>query len=283
MTRPSGTGEATPASPRTGDLETLLLPKDRQPRRATAVAALRAMSWRSMLKIKHIPSQLFDVTLFPIVMVLMFTYLFGGAIAGSTDEYLQYLLPGIMTMSVLLTTLSTGMTINIDAKQGLLDRVRTLSIWRPAPMIGYLVADAFRYTSASLVMVVVGLVLGYRPAAGVLGVLAGIGVLVGFAFAFSWVWTALGLVLDTEKAVMSVSMAVMFPLTFLSNVLVDPDTMPGWLGSVVEVSPVTQLVTSVRGLTSGVWEGAALLWTTVYGAGFLVLFGALTIRLYNRQ
>jgi ABC-2 type transport system permease protein len=252
-----------------------------RPARPSAISASITFGWRAMLKIKHVPEQLFDVTGFPIIITLIFSFLFGGAIAGSTPAYVQYFLPGIMVTAVLMITFYTGATLNSDIQKGTFDRFRTLSIWRPAPMVGYLLGDAFRYSVASTVILVLGLVLGFRPRGSALGVLAGILLLVAFSFAFSWLWTMLGLLLRSEKAVMSASY-LLFPVTFLSNVFVEPKTMPGWLQVVVKVNPISHVVTSLRGLMAGTGAGSEILWVVGWGAAFMVVFGALTMRLYNR-
>ncbi|MBB0243398.1 ABC transporter permease [Streptomyces alkaliphilus] len=287
---PAGAATDTPAvgangaegAPATDRLRELLITEDRPPRPSPFSASL-AFGWRAMLKIKHIPEQLIDVTAFPIMMTLMFTYLFGGALAGSASEYIQFLLPGIMAMSVVMTTMYTGVAVNNDIEKGVFDRFRTLAIWRPAPMVGYLLGDAFRYTAASVVILVVGLILGFRPAGGPIGVVAGIALLVGFSFAFSWIWTMFGLMLRSEKSVMGVSMMVLFPLTFLSNILVEPETMPGWLQAFVNVNPVTHLVEAVRGLMHGEAAMGDISWVFIASAGLIAVFGTLTMRLYNRK
>jgi ABC-2 type transport system permease protein len=263
-------------------LRTVLAPGE-GPASPNWFSASVTFGWRAMLKIKHVPEQLFDVTAFPIMMTLMFTYLFGGAIAGSTGEYLQFVLPGIMVMSVVMITMYTGVAVNTDITKGVFDRFRTLPIWRPATMVGYLLGDVFRYAMASTVILGVGLILGFRPDGGVLGVLAGIGVLVAFSFAFSWIWTMFGLLLRTEKSVMGVSMMVLFPMTFLSNVFVDPGTMPGWLQAFVEVNPIAHLVAAVRALMDGGWDTEAMTWVVASGIVITIVFGALTMRLYNRK
>ncbi|RBL79551.1 ABC transporter permease, partial [Streptomyces cavourensis] len=209
------------AAPDAERLSALLVGLDRPPR-PSALSASLTFGWRAMLKIKHVPEQLFDVTAFPIMLVLMYTYLFGGALAGSTQEYIQFLLPGILVMSVVMITMYTGVAVNTDIAKGVFDRFRTLPIWRPAPMVGYLLGDVLRYLLASVVMLTVGMIIGFRPEGGVLGVLAGVALLLVFSFAFSWIWTMFGLMLRTEKSVMGVSMMVIFPLTFLSNVFVLP-------------------------------------------------------------
>jgi ABC-2 type transport system permease protein len=128
--------------------------------------------------------------------------------------------------------------------------------------------------------------MGYRPDGGPLGVAAGILLLVAFSFAFSWVWTMFGLLLRSEKSVMGVSMMVLFPLTFLSNIMVEPETMPGWLQAFVDVNPVTHVVAAVRSLMEGGLGGAdagEIGWVTAAGAGLIAVFGTLTMRLYNRK
>lgn len=276
------TTETVQAPTGTTDLSSVLASGDPPPR-PSAFAASVAFGWRALLKIKHVPEQLFDVTAFPIMMTLMFTFLFGGAIAGDTGTYLQFLLPGVMVMSVVMTTMYTGVAVNTDIAKGVFDRFRTLPIWRPAPMVGYLLGDAFRYTMASTTIVIVGLILGFRPEGGVLGVLAGMALLVAFSFAFSWIWTMFGLLLRTEKSVMGVSMMVLFPLTFLSNVFVKPETMPGWLQVFVDVNPVTHLVAAVRAAMAGTVDTGELAWVLIAGVVLIAVFGTWTMRLYNRK
>ncbi|WP_405924711.1 ABC transporter permease [Streptomyces sp. NBC_00035] len=263
-------------------LAALLISKDRPPR-PSALSASLTFGWRAILKIKHVPEQLFDVTAFPIMMVLMYTYLFGGALAGSPTEYIQFLLPGILVMSVVMITMYTGVSVNTDIEKGVFDRFRTLPIWRPSVMVGYLLGDALRYTMASVVMLTVGVILGYRPDGGVLGVVAGIALLLVFSFAFSWIWTMFGLLLRTEKSVMGVSMMVIFPLTFLSNVFVDPKTMPGWLQAFVNNSPITHVSSAVRGLMAGDWPAAEVAWSLGWAGLLVLVFGPITMRLYNRK
>ncbi len=263
-------------------LAAVLAPGQRPPR-PSALSASVTFGWRAMLKIKHVPEQLFDVTAFPIIMTLMFTYLFGGALAGSPREYLQYLLPGIMVTSVVMITMYTGVGLNTDIEKGVFDRFRTLPVWRPSALVGMILGDLLRYVLAATVITGVGLVLGYRPAGGFMGVIAGIGLLVVFSFAFSWIWTLLGLILRTEKSVMGVSMLVLFPLTFLSNVFVQPTTMPGWLQAFVDVNPVTHLVAAVRAMMDGNWDSGETVWVLVASAVITAVFGTLTMRLYNRR
>jgi ABC-2 type transport system permease protein len=263
-------------------LRTAVARRDRPPR-ASALTASLTFSWRAMLKIKHVPMQLFDVTAFPIMFVLLYTYLFGGALAGSPRDYLQVLLPGILVMTVSWITMYTGQGLNTDISKGVFDRFRSLPIWRPAVLVGMLLADAVRYTIAAFVIIVLGLVLGFRPDGGPIGVVAATGLLLIFSFSLSWVWTAIGLKMPTPEAVLQTAMTVLFPLTFASNVFVDPSTMPGWVQVFVNHNPVTHLTTAARGLMHGDAVGAEIAWVLGWSTGLVAVFGPLTMRLFNAE
>lgn len=179
-------------------LETVLASRTRPPR-PSGIAASFTFGWRAILKIKHVPEQLFDVTMFPIMFTLLFTYLFGGALAGSPTEYIQVLLPGILVQAVVFITMYAGMGLNTDIKKGVFDRFRSMPIWRPAPMVGLLLGDALRFVLASIVVLALGLIIGFRPEGGPLGVIAGVALTILFAFSISWIWTLLGLVMRPRR------------------------------------------------------------------------------------
>ena len=263
-------------------LRATLATRERPPR-TTALAACGSFVWRAMLKIKHVPMQLFDVTVFPIMFTLLFTYLFGGQIAGSPREYIQVLLPGILVQTIVWITMYTGMGLNNDISKGVFDRFRSLPIWRPAMLVGMLGADTVRYCVAGLITLGLGLAIGFRPDGGVIGVVGGVAILLAFAFCLSWVWTALAFKMKTPEGVMQAAMSILFPLTFASNVFVDPATMPGWVQAFVKVNPITHVVDTVRGLMEGSPNGSAMLWVVAWGAGLLVVFAPLTMRLYNGE
>ena len=264
------------------ELRTALSTRVRPPR-PTAWRTSLAFAWRATLKIKHVPMQLFDVTAFPIMFVLLFTYLFGGALAGSPRQYLQMLLPGILVMTVVMITPYTGMGLNTDLHKGVFDRFRSMSIWRPALLVGMLLADAVRYALASVVVMTLGVILGFRPHRGPFGVLLAIAALLVFCFAVSWVWTVIGLKLQTPENVMQVSMTVLFPLTFASNVFVDPHTLPGWLRAFVEVNPVSHLVTVERGLMAGTATDGHIGWVLVAAVALTAVFAPVTMLLYRNK
>jgi ABC-2 type transport system permease protein len=254
-----------------------------RPPRASALVASLAFGWRAVLKIKHVPLQLFDVTAFPIMFTLLYTYLFGGALAGSTHAYLQMLLPAIVVMNVTWITMYTGQSLKTDISKGVFDRFRSLPIWRPAVLVGMLLADTVRYSIATAVMITLGLILGFRPQGGAMGVVAAVALLLLFAFCLSWAWTTLAFHVPTPESVQQISMTILFPLTFASNVFVDPATMPGWVQAFVKVNPISHLATASRGLMHGDVPAGDIGWVLLWSAGLLVVFAPLTMRSYNRN
>jgi ABC-2 type transport system permease protein len=258
-------------------------PAGPRPEPPGAWAASAAFGWRALLKIKHVPEQLFDVIAIPVVFTLMFTYLFGGALAGSTSRYLQFILPGTLVMAVLLVTMYAGVGLNTDVSSGISERFRALPIWRPAPITGALLGDIARYLLAGGLVIVLGVAIGFRPAGGAPGVLAGLGLLLVFALSLSWAWTTLGLLLRTPQAVMSAGTVVLFPLTLASNVFVSPQTMPGWLQAFVNINPVSHLVTAERGLIAGQAALGQVAWVLLAAAALAAVFAPLTAWLYGRK
>ena len=271
------------SAPVTGDaLRSVLLAGERPSRPGPVLTSL-TFGWRALLKIKHVPEQLVDVTMFPIMFTLMFTYLFGGALAGSTQEYLQFLLPGILVQANVMITMNTGITLNTDIQKGVFDRFRSLPVWRPSPLVGAPLGDVMRYSIGSAIVITLGLVLGFRPEGGAVGVVLSVALLLVFSFCLSWLWTMLSLILRTPNSVAGVSMMVMFPLTFVSNIFVDPKTMPGWLQAVIEVNPITHLATVVRGLMHGSVPAGEIGWVLVSSVLLVAVFGPITMVLYRNK
>jgi len=207
--------------------------------------------WRAILKFRHVPEQLFDLVMTPIMFTLLFTFVFGGALAGSTGDYLQYFLPGILVQTVVFNSVYSGMGLSTDFQKGLFDRFRTLPIWSLAPFAGLMVGDLLRHLIAGGIILGIGLTLGYRPEAGLIGTVAAFAMLLTIGFGMGWVFIGLGLLVRTPMTVMTLGFTILFPVTFASNIMVDPATMPGWLRSFVEVNPVSLMTTALRGLMSG--------------------------------
>lgn len=271
----------TTLAPRSG-LHTAIASGAR-PHRARAVSASLTFAWRALLKLRHVPEQLSDVIAVPIIFTLLFTYLFGGALAGSPRTYLQFLLPGTLVMTVVLATMYTGINLNTDLGKGVYDRFRTLPIWQPAPIVGAMLGDAARYVLASALVITLGVVLGFRPAGGIGGVVLAVVLVVLFAIALSWVFTLLALLLRSPNSIMSVAMIVLFPLTLASNTFVNPSTMPGWLRAAVTANPVSHLVATTRASMAGSANATQIGGVLLTSAAIVAVFAPLTMRTYRSK
>lgn len=254
-----------------------------RPHPASPGAAVLTLAWRALLKIKHVPFQLFDVTVTPIMFTLLFTFIFGGALAGSPREYVQYLVPGVLVQTVLFITVYTGVGLNGDIHKGLYDRFRSLPMWQPAPLLGALAGDVFRYSVASAVILIVGFILGFRPQGGPVGVVLAVALLLVFAFALSWLWIIVGMLVRTPESVMTTSFAVMMPLTFASDIFVGLGTMPAWLQAAVGRNPVTHLAAASRALMHGEPAAGEVLWTLAAAAVLVILAAPVAMRMYRRE
>lgn len=187
MSTPTAT--TSRAMPEAHRLDSLLAPSV-PPRRAGALAASATFGWRAMLKIKHEPKQLTNVIAIPVLITVLFTYLFGGTISGSPGSYLNLLLPDTLVMGVALVTMYGGARLAQDVTTGVFDRYRSLSVWRGAFVLGGLLSDVGRYLFASAIVVILGLIMGYRPGGGAPGVLAAVALVVAFGLSVSWLWAA---------------------------------------------------------------------------------------------
>jgi ABC-2 type transport system permease protein len=254
-----------------------------RPRPVGALAAVATLGWRAMLKIKHVPFQLFDVTVTPIMFTLLFTYIFGGALGGTPRAYIQFLLPGILVQTIVFITVYTGVGLNGDIQKGLYDRFRSLPIWQPAPVLGALAGDLFRYSVAAMLIIVLGVILGFRPAGGALGVLLAFALVLMFAFAVSWIWIIFAMKVKTPESVMTTSYVFLMPLTFASNIFVGLETMPAWLRAVVRHNPVTHLTTASRGLMHGKPVTADVLWVLAASAVIVLIAAPIALRMYHQE
>ncbi len=222
-----------------------------RPPAPSALSNALVFGWRAVLKFKHLPEQLFDLVMTPIMFTLLFTFVFGGALAGSPGSYLQVFLPGILVQTVMFNSVYSGIGLSTDLSKGLFDRFRSLPIWSLAPFAGLMVGDVLRHAIAGSIILTIGLMLGYRPEAGVLGVLSSFALLITIGFGTGWIFIVLGLLIRTPMTVMTIGFTFMFPLIFASNIMVDPKTMPGWLRAFVEVNPVSLMTSAMRGLMGG--------------------------------
>jgi ABC-2 type transport system permease protein len=248
---------------------------------ADAVRQSFTMGYRGLLKIRHNPEQLFDVVLQPIIFTLMFTYIFGGALAGSVHDYLPIIIPGILVQTVIVTSIVTGTQLREDMDKGVFDRFRSLPIARISPLAGALLADVVRYLIATVITFVVGIAMGWRPDA--LGVLGATLLVITCSFAVSWIFAFMGTIMKKASAVQGISMLILFPLTFMSNAFVQPETMPGWMQSFVNVNPISHLVSAVRELTNNGHIGMHVVWSLVGAAIIIVIMAPLTVKSYMRN
>ncbi len=264
-----------------GVREALLAPAP--PRRATALFATRTFAWRTLLKIKHSPDELSSALIMPIIFTVWLTYLMGGAISGSPRQYLDYFLPGVIVLTVSLTTTYTGIALNLDISRGTFDRLRTLPIWRSSVIVGAMLGDVLRYATVSVIPLLLGLALGYRPDGGFTGVLLALLYLQLFAFSMVWVWTLFGVSVKNPTTVQSVSWMIQLMLSLLSNIYVPRETIPGWLRVVVDVNPVTYATTTVRGLMDGTLTSGQLTAGLVTCAALALVFVPLTASQYFKR
>lgn len=254
-----------------------------RPRPASPLSSVVTLAWRALLKIKHVPFQLFDVTITPIMFTLLFTYIFGGALAGSPREYIQYLLPGIVVQTIIFITVYTGVGLNTDIQKGLYDRFRSLPMWQPSPLLGALLGDLVRYSLAAAVIVVLGLILGFRPAGGVIGVVLALALVLVFAVSVSWLWIIASMLVRSPESVMTTSFIFTMPLTFASDIFVGLSTMPGWLQTVVGHNPVTYLASAARKLMHGQPALADATRVLVISAIVTAIAAPIAVRLYRKE
>jgi oleandomycin transport system permease protein len=241
------------------------------------------LAWRGVVKTIHSTEALLDVTLQPVIFLLLFVYVFGGAIAGDPGTYLQYALPGVLVQTVVFASAGTGTGLADDLKTGIFDRFRSLPISRTAPLLGAIGADLVRYVTSGAIMLAFGFALGFRTNGGVLGVLAALGLVTVFAFALCWVFTALAMVVREPRSVQGLGALVTLPLTFGSNVFVPTSTLPGWLQGFVEINPVSKVADAVRGLLTGGAVAGPATAALIASAVLVAVFGPLAVALYRRR
>lgn len=254
-----------------------------RPAPPSALSNALVFGWRAVLKFKHVPEQLFDLVMTPIMFTLLFTFVFGGALAGSPGEYLQFFLPGILVQTVVFNAVYSGMGLSTDLGKGLFDRFRSLPIWSLSPFAGLMVGDILRHLIAGAIILTIGLILGYRPEGGLLGVVGTFLLLVAIGFGMGWVFIVLGLLIRTPTTVMTIGFSFLFPVVFASNIMVDPATMPGWLRAFVDVNPVSLMTTAARGLMAGQASLFEVVLALIAPAVLTAVLAPLTLWIYLRR
>ena len=254
--------------------------------RVGPLAAVRhalTLAWRSLVQIRHNPMELGDLSLQPLMFVLLFAYVFGGAMAGSAKAYLQFGLAGIITQNALFLTMNTGVALNADLTKGVFDRFRSLPIARSAPLAGRIAADVVRQVWSMAILLGVGLLLGFRIGTNPVAALGAVALLVAFTLAFSWIPVLVAMLVDEPEKVMMLGFVFVFPLTFASSAFVPVATMPGWMQAWVKVNPTTLLVDAVRGLLVGGEVARPALGALAWAAAIAVVFAPLALRAFRRR
>lgn len=247
-----------------------------------AVRDTLTMARRGLLKFKHNPQLLVDVTIVPVVFTVMFASIFGGVIAGGVSDYLPILIPGVLVNVVTTSTVVVGIQLREDMDKGVFDRFVSLPIARIAPLSGSLVAANLRYLIAACLTLTVGLIMGYRPGS-VPGTLAAIVLVIFSAFALSWLFALMGVLLSKASAVQGFSALILTVLGFMSNAFVPPDTMPSWMQTVTAINPLSQLISAVRLLAAHGRVDEHLGWSLLGSTVLIAVLAPATVRIYLKK
>jgi len=249
----------------------------------SAIRSVGVFVWRTMLKIRSAPGQMVSDLVISIVSMLLFTFLFGGAIEGSPTEYVQFLFPGILYMTVLPLTVYSGAALSRDITTGLFDRLRILGFWQPSPIVGTLVGDMLRYIIAVCGVSITGVVIGFRPLGGIIGILLGLLLSILYAFCISWIFAAFGVTSKNPDNVIQTGFLFVYISIFCSNIFTDFATMPKWMQQVIKFNPTTHVTTATRLLMEGRFFTTEILITIVICLFLLLIFVPLTFILYNKR
>lgn len=256
-------------------------------RPAGRLGGVRASGWFIRRTLYHMRNNIFglviETVLSPVVMLLIFTFLFGGAIAGSVEDYIQYLLPGIVVLTVVPMTVYTGSSLCTDIAKGVYDRFRTMAFWQPAAIVGSILAESLRYLAAIAVVILAGSVLGFRAEGGSAGLAAGLLYVYFFTICVSWIFALIGNVVKRPETVSGTSMMIVYPFLFASSVLVDPTTMPDWLQTLINWNPVSIAVNLTRELMQGTAHSTDLFLGIGVAIGIAAVFVPLTIYAYMKR
>jgi ABC transporter DrrB family efflux protein len=253
------------------------------PGRVNALTNTLTIARRNLLHIKANPEQLVEMTIQPFMFLALFVYVFGGAIAGSSREYLQFALPGILVQSIAFTPFTTALGLNVDFRTGLIDRFRSLPISRSAVISGRIMADGARIVWSVLIITGFGMLLGFRLGGGAAGALGALLLVAAFGLVMCWPFAFIGITARTTESVNTWGFMIILPLTFASSAYADPATMPGWLQAFVKVNPVTHVIDATRGLMLGGPVAEPLVDSVIWMAIITAVFAPLAIARYRRR
>ena len=238
---------------------------------------------RNLQHIPRIPAQLLDVTIQPIIFVLLFRFVFGGAIKTGGTSYVNFLMPGIFVQTLIFGGVNTGVGLAEDLQRGLIDRFRSLPMARSAVLAGRTIADLVQSVLGVTVMLTVGMLVGFRPQGNALGWVAALALILLCGFTVSWVGAMMGLIAPNAESVQAIGFMAIFPLTFASSAFVPTSTMPGWLRAFTDHQPVTAIVNATRALLLGQPVGMSAWQALAWCVGILALFAPLSVSLYRRR
>ena len=275
------TATLTPPSPVAPTTHVGRVPTVRRGPLAALVADTAAVTWRNLTVLRRQPALLVFALLQPVMFVLLFRYAFGGAIA-TDGAYVDFLMPGIFVQTVTWGAVMTGVGLAEDTRSGLVERMRTLPMSQLAPLTGRTVADLVRNTAVVLVMLLMGLLVGFSPDAGPLEALAATGLLLGWAYAVSWLAAWVGLRTGDPETAQAAVFPLLFPLTFASSAFVPTETMPGWLRTWADAQPFTVVVDAVRGLVVPDAPAGEPWMAVAWFAGLLALAVPASLRAFQR-
>ncbi len=255
-------------------------------RRVSPISTVRhtmTLAWRTLVQIKHNPMELLDLSVQPIMFVLLFTYVFGGQMAGNPTAYLQYALPGIIAQNALFATLNTGVGLNTDITKGVFDRLRALPISRMSPLAGRILADTVKQAWSMGILLLMGIIIGFRVKTDVAGVIGALLLLVVMSFAVSWMSVLIGVLVSEPDKVQIFGFTTIFPLSFSSSAFVNVHTMPGWMQWWAKINPVSFLADSCRGLINGGPVASPVTKTLISAVVLAVIFAPLAVRALRRR
>ncbi|GAA4567915.1 ABC transporter permease [Planotetraspora kaengkrachanensis] len=241
------------------------------------------LGWRNIAKFRHTPDQLLDILLMPITFVVMFVFLFGNAVSGDWHAYLRFVIPGIAVQALMFAMLGGALALNADMREGIHDRFRSLPIARSAPLVGHILGDCLKYVLSVVLVFAFGAALGFRFGGGALAVAGAAGLLMAFALATCWIGVLIGVAARNAETVQALSLVLIFPLTFGSNVFVPAEKLPGWLQAWVRINPVSQVTDAVRALTLGLPAGGSVPASLLWSAGIAAVFAPAAVLLYRRR
>ena len=258
-----------------------------RPRRSAlewAISDTKTIAWRNLITLKRLPQLLVFATVQPVIFVLMFRYVFGGAIKIQSGSYVNYLMPGVFAQTVAFGAIQTGIGLAEDLHKGLIERFRSLPMARSAVLAGRTLADLVRNVFVVTLMLIIGYFVGFRVETNFLGLLGGMAVMLLFGFSLTWIFAIIGLSVGNAETAQAASFPILAPLVFASSAFVVVATMPGWLQGFAKYQPVSIAIDATRSLMLGgiYTDTSKVIASLAWSFGIIAVFAPLAIRRYRR-